>query len=217
MFRAILFTQWKWSRGLLALAAVALFSIPLMSIRGGAFLFEELDARNVLLQMQSYGTFYAFGALALGLVAGLTAWSADHASRHVYALSLPVKRWRYTLLRFGAGATTLIGPVVALWLGAMVAVNTASIPLGLQGYPTALAFRFALGVLLAYSLCFAAGSTSPRIAGYVLTAIATVVAINVAIVTFTSHAGVLDPVLSVLFDRHGMLHVFAGRWMLIDV
>ena len=217
MFRAILFTQWKWSRGLLALAAVAMFSIPLMSIRGGAFLFEELDARTVLSQMQSYGAFYALGALALGLVAGLTAWSADHAGRHVYALSLPVERWRYTLLRFGAGATTLIGPVVALWLGALVAVHTTTLPLGLQGYPTALAFRFALGVLLAYALCFAAGSTTPRIAGYVLTALATVVAIDVAIVTFTSYPSVLEPLGAGLFGQFGVLHVFTGRWMLIDV
>ena len=217
MLRAILFTQWKWSRAPLALAACAAFALPLLSMRGGAFLFEELDARSVLSQMQSWGPAYSMGALSLGLLVALIAWRWDHAGRHVYALSLPVERWRYVAMRFVAGVITLLGPVVTLWLGAMIAVQATVIPPGLEGYPTGLALRFLLAALLAYALCFAAGSTSPRVAGYVLGTLSALVIVNLVVEVTTGRPAVLDALGVILFDRYGLLHVFTGRWMLIDV
>lgn len=217
MFRAVLFTQWKWSRGPLAVAACATFAIPFLSIRGGHTVFEGLDARGVLSLMQEWGFAYSIGAMSLGLIAGLIAWRADHAGRHVYALSLPIDRWRYTLMRYGAGALTLAAPMITLWLGAMIAVHTATIPLGLHAYPTGLALRFVLAALLAYSLCFAAGSTSPRVAGYALGTLGTIIVVNLVIEGTTGHSGTMDAFRGLLFDRYGLLHVFTGRWMLIDV
>jgi hypothetical protein len=217
MFHTILFTQWKWSRGPLVLAACTTFALPLLSIRGQSMVFEELDARRVLIAMRDWGYTYALAALGLGVLAGLIAWRADHAGRHVYALSLPVERWRYTLMRFGAGAVTLIGPIIALWIGATLATATATIPPGLEGHATALAFRFLLAVLVAYALCFAAGSTSPRIAGYVLGALGGLVVCDLLIDTVVGRLGIVELLLEIGFGRYGLLHVFIGRWMLIDV
>jgi len=36
MFRAVLYTQWKWSRIILVLGTVAAFTIPLISLQGAA-------------------------------------------------------------------------------------------------------------------------------------------------------------------------------------
>ncbi len=217
MFRAILYTQWKWSRGPLLLATCMTFAIPLLSIRGREAVFEELDARGVLGQMNAWGSYYALTALGVGLIAGLLAWRADHAGRHVYALTLPVERSRYTLLRFGAGAVTLAGPVAALLVGAILAVQTATIPPGLEGHPVALTTRFAMALLLSYALCFAAASTSPRTAGMVLGILATLVVMDLMMEMITGHSGILELLGDVAFGRFGLLHVFTGRWMLIDV
>src|SRR5205823_857995 len=111
-------------------------------------------------------TLYPVLAAALGLLVAIATWAPDHRGRHVHALSLPLPRWRYVLLRFGAGATLLAAPIVAVSAGALLATWSATIPAGLQGYPGALAIRFALAVLVAYAVFFAVSAGTARTAGF---------------------------------------------------
>jgi hypothetical protein len=219
MFRVILATQWKWSKGALLLATIASFAIPVLSIRDSWQGFQALDARNVLSTMQSWGAWYAAVAAATGLAVAMLAWGSDHAGRHVYALSLPIERWRYVALRFGAGALLLMAPIVALLVGAHVSIGMSSLPPGLHAYPTALAIRFAMAALLAYGLFFAVSSATPRTAGVVTTLIigAAVVSMGLEEMARMIGSSSSSNLLNFLLDWPGLLHPFTGRWMLIDV
>ena len=103
MFRMILFTQWKWSRLTLLPLVVAAFALPLLSVQGaGNPQTTPWEARQLLNALQSWGVGYPVLATMIALFMAMTAWSADHRGRHVYALSLPIPRWHYALQRFGA-------------------------------------------------------------------------------------------------------------------
>src|SRR5881275_3174948 len=136
MFRVILYTQWKWSRLIVVLGSVAGFALPIISLQGAARPdASPLTPGDLLHTVQSWGVLYPVLAATLGLLVALATWAPDHRGRHVHALVLPLPRWRYVLLRFGAGMVLLAAPIVAVLAGALLATWTATIPVGLQGYP----------------------------------------------------------------------------------
>src|SRR6059036_389375 len=150
MFDVMLYSQWKCTRLIVALGSIAAFELPIVSVQGAARAdASPLQACELLQAVQSWGTLYPVLAAALGLLVAIATWAPDHRGRHIHALSLPLPRWRYVLLRFGSGVTVLAGPILAVTAGALLAAWGATIPAGLQGYPVALAIRFALAVLVA--------------------------------------------------------------------
>src|SRR5206468_2756182 len=80
---------------------------------------------------------------------------------------------------FGAGAALLAAPVIAVSVGALLATWSATIPAGLQGYPGALAIRFALAVLVAYAVFFAVSAGTARTAGIILGLIGGVILVQI--------------------------------------
>jgi hypothetical protein len=214
MFRVILYSQWKWSRLIVALGAVVAFVLPILSIQGAT---ASVRPGELLQTVQSWGVLYPALAATLAVLVAIMTWAPDHRGRHVHALSLPVPRWRYALLRFGAGLTLLATPVLALLAGAVLATSIAHIPPGLQGYPYALAVRFALAVGIGYSIFFAISAGTSRTAGVLLAVVATLIIAQVLAsvanvnLDLAAHAQVL------LLNWPGPLAVFTGRWMLIDV
>lgn len=214
MFRAILYTQWKWTRGIALLLAVAGFSIPLASLQAATA--AEADIQAFLATMSGWGTAYALLAAAAGLLVALAAWGHDHQGRHVYALSLPVTRARYVMLRFGAGLVLLL-PAVAGVLAGSIVVGLSAIPFGLHVFPIALTLRFAFCALLAYALFFAIGSSTTRTAAIVLGAIGGLFFAQYLVSLTGLDFNLLEQVASFLFLEPGILSVFTGRWMLIDV
>ena len=218
MFRMILFTQWKWSRLALLLGVFGAFLLPILSVqRAGDPEVGPWQARELLAVVQSWSVLYPALATTIALVLALTAWGPDHRGRHVYALSLPVPRWHYALQRYSAGIVLLSAPALAVWLGALLAVSTASIPTGLHAYPGALALRFVLALAVAYSVFFAITAGTTRTAGYVLAGIGAVITVQVLLLA----AGLKVNLLPFIGDRvllwPGPLEIFSGRWMLIDV
>jgi len=218
MFRAILYTQWKWSRLLVVLGSVAGFAIPLLSLQGAARADRgALQAQDLLRAVQSWGSLYPLLAAALGLLIAVAAWAADHRGRHVHALTLPLPRWRYVLLRFAAGLVLLTPSIVAVLIGASLAVMTATIPAGFQGYPLALAIRFTLAVVLAFAVFFAISAGTARTAGLILGAIAALILVQVVASIASIELDLPRIAQIVLLEGPGPLAVFTGRWMLIDV
>jgi hypothetical protein len=218
MFRQILYTQWKWSRLVVLLGVLAGFALPLLSVQHSAYTDpSNWEAREMLGQLQSWGVLYPALATALAVIVAMTAWAADHRGRHVYALSLPLPRWHYALLRFSAGAILLVAPILALWIGAVLASATLTVPPGLHAYPTALAGRFGLALLVAYATFFAISAGTARTAGYILGAVVVLIAVQLLAQAADVHLSLL----SWLWDRlsiwPGPLEVFTGRWMIIDV
>jgi hypothetical protein len=171
----------------------------------------------LLLLLRSWAILYPLLAGLLGLLVAMAAWAPDHRGRHVHALSLPLPRWRYVLLRFGAGLTVLVPPAAALLAGALLATATAAIPPGLHGYAWALGLRFALAVLVAFSVFFAISGGTARTAGIILSVLALLVVAQI----MSSAAGVeldlLGPMQQAFLRWPGPLAIFGGRWMLIDV
>lgn len=218
MFRMMLFTQWRWARPLVALGAVTAFALPVLSV--GQFGREQAprwEVQAMLSSIQAWGVLYPVLAAVLALLLAALTWSPDHRGRHVYALTLPVPRWHYVLLRFAAGALLLLGPVLALWAGALVASAAAFIPPGLHAYPTVLALRFGLAVLVAYAVLFAVSSATPRTAGYVLAGLAGLILVEVLLSVAEVDVRMLGPALLRVLLWPGPLEIFTGRWMLIDV
>jgi len=218
MFRAILYSQWKWSRLIIVLGTLAGFALPLLSLQGAARADRgALQAQELLRAVQSWGTLYPILAAALGLLVAIATWAPDHRGRHIHALTLPLPRWRYVLLRFGAGVVLLLAPIAAVLVGASLAVMTATIPTGLQGYAVALALRFALAVLVAYAVFFAISAGTARTAGIILGAVAALIVVQVVASLANIDLDLFGMVQVVLLQGAGPLAVFTGRWMLVDV
>lgn len=218
MFKAILYSQWKWSRLVVVLGTVAGFALPLISLQGAARPERgSLNAEELLHAVQGWGVLYPLLATALGLLVAIATWAPDHRGRHIHALTLPLPRWRYALLRFAAGSTVLAGPIVGVCVGAVIAVAAATLPAGLHGYPLALALRFGLAVLVAYALFFSVSAGTTRTAAIILGVIATVIIVQVFAGVANLSLNVVDQLQIVLTNWPGPLAVFTGRWMLVDV
>jgi len=218
MFRVILYGQWKWSRLIVVVGTIAAFALPIISVQGATGGdASPLHAQELLRAVQSWGTLYPVLAAALGLLVAIATWAADHRGRHVHALTLPVPRWRYVLLRFGAGTTLLAAPILAVLVGALLATATATIPSGLQGYPVALALRFAVAVLVAFALFFAISAGTARTAGIILGTMAALVLVQVLASLASIPLNLVDVLQLVVLNWPGPLAVFTGRWMLVDV
>ena len=213
-WRVLLETQWTWTRGILFLGSLVAFALPLIALR------TAIGARSevaFIAKMQTWSVGYALTAAGVGLSIAIASWSYDHRLRHVYALSLPIARWRYVLLRYTAGLVLVVLPAVALLAGAEIVAHNTAVPSTLHAYPIALTLRFAFATVVGYSIFFAVSSATGRTAGYVLGAIAVVIAVQIVLMSAGSAVNVLGRVSDVVFATPGILAVFSGRWALIDV
>lgn len=218
MFKAVFITQLRWSRLAVAVTAIAAFALPLLTIQGTGMVDPAAwQVTDMLDHIRGWSAVYPILAAAVGLVFATTAWSADHRTNHVYALSLPLPRWHLVLLRFAAGASLLAIPVFALWIGSLVASTAAVIPQGLHAYPNTLALRFLLSSLVAYAVFFAISAGTTRTAGYVLAIIAGLLLVQFVLAAGETDVDVVSPVADRLVSLGGPFEVFTGRWMLIDV
>ena len=218
MFRVILFTQWKWTRLLLLPIVIATFAMPVFSVQ--AFSDASLSrwqVSSMLGTMQAMGLIYMFLSALLGIGIAATAWSADTKGRHVYALSLPVPRWHYLLLRYAAGVVLLLVPAFSLWIGALLAVSSAPVPVGLNAYPTALAVRFLLASFVSYSVTFALSSVPNKLSLIAATAVGVLLFALSTIDYLTGTPKLMPGLFEWAIHWPGILEVFAGRWLLIDV
>ncbi|MGH7670074.1 MAG: hypothetical protein ACRENQ_11340 [Gemmatimonadaceae bacterium] len=215
MFNVMLRTQWKWTRLAVLVAVLVAFTMPLMSMNSNL----QVPSPRVLIDnMQTWGVGYAILAGAVGLLLAWLAWASDHRGHHVYALTLPVARWRYVLMRFTVGVLFLVPIVVALGVGAVLATSVRdAVPQGLHAYPLALTLRFGFAALVAFSIFFAISAASVRAAGYVIGAICVVLVVDFLTDAMGFHWSVGLHAVDLLMVYPGILSVFSGRWTLIDV
>lgn len=220
MFNALMKVQWKWTRVAALLAALAGFAIPLASgqmLRQAAVALGDLRAGDIVQSMQQFGVLYAVLAAGVGLAFALLAWSPDHRGRHIYALSLPLTRSRYAAMRFGAGALFLLAPATAVLLGGLITAAIAPIPDGLHAYPVSLAIRFFLSSFVAYAIFFMIAASTQRAAAVILGSIGTFFVVAIVLSAMGVDYNLFEHAGNLLFSEPGLLSVFTGRWMLIDV
>jgi hypothetical protein len=231
MFRQILFLNWKASRyGLLPLVMVA-FGLPFLAVKGarlGQMLpnTDLLRGTTILHGVAVWAHLFPVLAWVLGAVLALLIWNWDHRGDHVYPLALPLPRWKYVLMKMGAGGVLLLVPVLTLWMGSLISVSLVEIPEGLRAYPTALSFRFLLSALICFALFFALAAGTMR----------TAVALLVAWILLIFLGEVLPPFLGRMWGMPGLadfrflrwfldtamswpgpFEVLTGNWMIIDV
>jgi hypothetical protein len=220
MFRAVLYTQWKWTRPVIVLAVLIAGYIPVNAMR--AMPYRSLDTYHI--PSLYYGivgasAMYQLLALGLAVVVAIAAWQADASRQHVYALSLPVPRWRFVLLRFGAGAA-LLG-IVALSVGLFggIAAAIAPLPPMLHAYPVGLAVRFWLGALVPFALVFALLSSNPRVVRLLVASVAAIVVVDLLLAGFgaTEKPVVMGWFFDTIYSDRGPLAAFLSKWMLVDV
>ena len=220
MFNAMMKVQWKWTRLTVLIVTVLGFAIPV----GGVQIFDPSRYVNgrptpgaVIRSMQEAGVLYAFLAGAIGLFVAFIAWNADQKGRHVYALSLPVSRAKYALMRFGAGALFLLLPGLGVLIGCLVATSLIDIPPGMHAYPVQLALRFTLSSFVAFAIFFAVAASSQRAAATLLAAFAAFFVVAVMISAMGVNYDIIGTAGRLIFAEPGLLSIFTGRWMLVDV
>ena len=216
MLNAMIWFHWRSCRAWIVAAAFSAAALPVVSVvRSWP---REPGAVPVLLgQLDAWGVFYPVLAAALGLSTALIVWQADHRGRFVYALTLPVRRWRYVWFRFVAAAAWIVVVGLVLWVAALTSVGMLSIPPSLRTFPTALAVKFVLAALSVFAAgyCFTAlPAPTQRILGRAVLAL---LVVQVGALLLGMNADWLSPLASGLFGRWGPFALLGGRWMLIDV
>ena len=225
MFREFLFLQWKTSRWGIFLLALVGFALPLLILRSAhAVSLNAYAGRADVLQTAAmWMPLFPLFAAGVGMTAALTAWSWDHKTNHVYALSLPLSRRQYVLMKLSAGLVALVVPVLTLLLGSLIALATIELPEGISAYPFAFAIRFLLACLIVYTIVFALAAGTIRTTVILLIALLLVV-VGGSIVTGylsdlfnTTLTSPLDLLVDAMLTWPGPFNVFGGNWMLIDV
>ncbi len=217
MFRAILRSQWRESRLAVVLLAGIALVVPLLSLRGAWSVADPWTSWNLLRATAQWGAAYPIIALTAAMVLATAAWWPDNRARHVYALTLPIARGHYILLRYGAGLTLLLAIAAMLALGSCIATARLTLPPLLHAYPAAITVRFFAAGLSAYTLLFALNGLTQRtarilVALFLFLVIATLLGDLVSL-GWSPMGAVVDA----LFSPYSPLSIFRSRWMLIDV
>ena len=221
MFRQILYTQWKSVRFGLVPLVVAAFVSPLLVVQDlGSNIEIVPGASSLALQpdiifhtWQLWLPVFPGLALVIGVVLGLNAWNWDHRAGHVYALSLPLPRPKYVLLKMGAGLLLVLIPTAALGVGAFIAVSGLELAENLHAYPLLFTARFLMFSLLTFGVWFALASGTIR---------TTVIVVSVFLIALVAaspflDSGLADWLFQTLARWPGPFEVNFGNWNLIDV
>ncbi len=218
MFRQMLYTQWKWAAWLIAVSAVAAFAAPVIAVQRAGLVNPTVGDVVTMLDFQrSASPAYPILAIGIGAFLAVLTWTWDQRGKHVYALTLPIPRWYYALLRFGAGAVLLVPVMVALWIGALVAAAASTIPVGLHAYPTVIGMRFALALAMVYALVFAVASGTEKTLRVGVGIFAAVVVLQIVVALLGFEVNIIEQVLLPLSRWPGPFDILFGDWMLINV
>ena len=216
MLKAMIRLQWKGCWHLVVALAVAALALPIVSVRTGWQSSGEQLPR-FLIELQLWGLFYPALAAVAAVILAAAIWASDRRGHHIYALLLPIPRWRYVLLRYLAGLVLLLPVVLALWLGAIIATGSLDLPPGLRQFPHALAAKFGLALLLLFGLAFAVAAASRRALGIGLKLVGLFIAVHIAVILLSPKTNLIWTVVTALSTWPGPLAPLGGRWMLIDV
>ncbi len=216
MLKAMIRIQWRACWHLVIALAVAAMALPIVSVRAG-WSGAQGNLPRFLTELQLWGFFYPGLAAVTALVLGIAIWTSDRRGHHVYALLLPLPRWRYVLLRYLAGLALLLPVVLGLWAGAIIATTGLALPPGIRVFPHAIALKFLLALLVLFGVAFAAASASSRTLGIGFRLVGLFLAVHIAVVLLKPGTNLLWTVVSALGSSPWPLAPMAGRWMLIDV
>lgn len=216
MLKAIIGLAWRSTRAWLVAAAVAVAALPVVSV-GRAWPSSADGLAVFLAQLDLWSTFYPALAAVIGIVMGNLVWRSDRRGEFVYALTLPVPRWRYVALQFAGGVVWLAAISGVLLVAALATVATVDLPSTLDSHPVALAAKFFLGALSVFTATFALASLPDRVRRITARAVALAVAMQLIVILLGRGPNLVAPLAETLIGRSGPFAALGGRWMLIDV
>ncbi len=217
-FMAILRVQWARSRTVVTVFALACFGLPLFII-GQRFTNAYdgyLAVGYILSTADGVGRAFPLLALALGVITGVMAWADDQRMGHVYALSLPVARERYVLMRFAASGLTLLIPSAAALAGNLLAVGVVVLPEGLHAYPVTLAARFTLALAACFGVFFALAGATKRAARVVALLLVGLVVGDLALLMFDANFSLTGSLLEGATRWPSPFELLTGSWALFN-
>ncbi len=217
-FKAILRVQWARSRMLVTVFALACFGLPLFII-GQRFTNaydRYLSVGRFLELADMVGRAFPLLALSLGVVAGVMAWADDQRMGHVYALSLPMARERYVLLRFAATGLTLLLPVAGLLAGGLIASSVVVLPSGIHAYPLTLTARFALALAACFSVFFALAGATRRAARVVALLLVALIVGDLSLMMFDAGFSLTGSLLEGATRWPSPFELLTGSWALFN-
>lgn len=214
--KAMILIQWKGGRHLVLALAVAAFALPIVSVRSG-WAGSERNLSAFLTELSLWGYFYPLLAFVAAIVIAASIWGSDRRGHHVYALLLPIPRWRYVLLRYLGGLALLAPIALALWIGAIIGTTSLDLPPGLRTFSHALAAKFSISLILLFGLAFFLASASRRALGIGFRVLGVLVALHFAVIMIRPGINLISTVGSALATSPGPFAPLGGRWMLIDV
>jgi hypothetical protein len=218
LFRALLTQQFALQRMELVVLTVLAAIVAPGALALSATIEQQVNATSTLLNTN--GPLTALGLCHLLLTAIILVvrqYTLDSATRHTYASALPIPRGSYAMLRLGTGLTLALLPITGFALGAWLTTSAVAIPEALYAYPFGLTARYALCLLVAYSLMFATQYGAGRHASKIII-VGLVGLLAVVIASQIAGAGtVLTRVAPLLVHPWSPLHVFVVEWRLFDV
>jgi hypothetical protein len=149
-----------WGVGIWS-AMLLLFPVGIIYDDVGGLNPSAMSMRQIEQFASAFGAMTATWAVFTGLITALGVWSPDEQGRHIYALSLPVSRGHYVMLRLALGAMvlsalSLVQGIIAVGLAAWIAP-----PPPLQAYPVAVSVRAWLTTLTTFALVSAFAVNNP--------------------------------------------------------
>lgn len=228
MYKSMLFLHWKQVRPGLALAAIASFGLPIMAVEGlgtpSGMDAASLEAYRFIAAFEAWLPLFPLLALGVGVVIALSAWNWDHQLKHVYALSIPMTRWEYTLQKLLAGMTLCAIPAAAMWAGSHIAAASIDLPTGLNAYPNEVSARFLFAILISYAVWFALASGTIRTTAWVIGLVGGFLFLGLIAndmlanyFVYFQQVVVVEEVLQWIMNAPGPFEVYTGSWSLIDV
>lgn len=217
MFAQILWTQFRWTRTMVATLALLTFVAPAAMWRLTDAGTGEAGAAALMSGFANLGSILALLAMLGAFVLAAQPWTIDAATKHVYPLALPLPWTSYVAMRFAAGLLTLLVPTIALWLGSLLAVAMVELPSTLNAYPGTLALRFLLGAALIYAMTFALQYLAGRKSAVVLLVLLLVGLAIGFLLAFTGNVTLLARIGRWVSEWPGPFAVLVSDWKLIDV
>jgi hypothetical protein len=162
------------------------------------------------------GTMHLMGAIALGLYASIGTTEGDNSTKHIYALSLPVPRWHYLLLRFTAGLITVVVGTACWFAVDALLVLAISLPDGMQTYPFAINLRVLFAGALTFAVLYWLTIAGTRGIGALVIALLLLFAVS-ATSAGVAHSTTSRVMWDILLAPASPLRIFLGPWSLIDV
>jgi hypothetical protein len=218
MFKAILMTQRTAIYTAVGMtSAFALFFFGSMIVDGGGLDFRAYPPGSMLEYGRVIGLMHGLGAFLTGFLAAISSAEGDLAGKHIYALSLPLPRWHYLLLRFGAGLVLVAGCTAVLTFLDTGVTMLITLPEGMHAYPGALGVRFFFASLLVYAISFALGTLDNRRGAQWMIGILAALGLALWAASAITHVTAWSIASRLLLLPASPLRIIIGSWAFIDV